>query len=73
MVDAVFLLLIVSMSVMSMEEMHEWTSKNEDERRVGKNVLPVIDERDDHDDGKDVVEPMRDAEIFHAHKGVIGL
>ncbi len=50
---------------MTMKEMHERTGENEDEWRVGENVLPMPDECADHNNGKDVVEPVRNTKVLH--------
>lgn len=53
------------MTSVTMEQMHERASEDEDERRVDENVLPVPDECAHHDNREDVIEPMRNAEVFH--------
>lgn len=50
---------------MTVEKVHERTCKNEDKWCVGENVLPVPNESAYHDNGEDVVEPVRDAEVLH--------
>ena len=57
--------MVMAAVAMSMEEMHERACKNEDERCVGEDVLPVPDESTDHHDGEDVVEPVGNTEVFH--------
>ncbi len=53
------------MASVAMEKMHEWTDEDKDEGRIGKNMLPVVDQRNDHHDGEDSVEPTRDTKMFH--------
>ena len=53
------------MATVTMEQMHERTGENEDERRVGEYVLPVPDESADHHNGEDKVEPAGNAEVLH--------
>lgn len=60
-----FMYMWVVMFAVSMEQMHQWAQENEEERSIGQNMLPVVDERDDHHDYKAVVEPVRNAEVFH--------
>lgn len=50
---------------MPVEQVHERTGEDEDKWCVGENVLPVPDESTYHDDGEDVIEPVRDAEMLH--------
>ena len=50
---------------MTVKKVHERTRKNEDKRCVGENMLPVPDERANHHDGEDVVDPVGNAEVLH--------
>ncbi len=60
----VFLSVIVGS--MSMEEVHQGTEEDEEERCVSKNMLPMVKKRNNHHSRKEVVEPVGYAEVLHA-------
>lgn len=57
--------MVMLVVTMTMKEMHERTGENEDEWRVGEDVLPMPDECANHNNGKDVVEPVRNTKVLH--------
>lgn len=60
-----FLISLFSVAPVPMEQVHERAEKDKDEWRVGKDVLPVPDERDDHHTREEEVEPVGNVESFH--------
>ena len=71
MLSVILVLLHVIMFAMTMEEVHERACKNKDERRVRQNMLPMKNQRDDHRHCEEIVEPVRNAEVFHRFEGLL--
>ncbi len=59
---------LFSVVPMPMEQVHERTEKDENERCVGEDMLPVIDKGDDHHAREEEVEPVGNAESFHRYE-----
>ncbi|OGJ56427.1 hypothetical protein A3D88_03540 [Candidatus Peribacteria bacterium RIFCSPHIGHO2_02_FULL_52_16] len=60
-----FMFRFMSMDAVIMEYMHQRTEKNEDERCVCKNMLPMIHEGKHHDAREEEVEPTWDMKGIH--------
>jgi hypothetical protein len=58
--------LVISVLAVTVEQVHEGASEDEEERRILENVLPVEYECNDHRNREEEVEPERDAKERHA-------
>jgi hypothetical protein len=56
------LVLVISVSAVTVEQVHEGTGEDEEERRVLENVLPVEYESENHRACEERVEPEGNAE-----------
>ncbi len=59
------LTICLTMASVTVKQMHKRAGEDEDEWCVSEYVLPVPNECADHNDGKGVIEPVGNAEVFH--------